>query len=198
MDLANQGDPFAYHPLTPDRWSDFEALFGERGAYGGCWCMWWRIKRSEFERQQGEGNRQAMKAIVDSGRVPGILAYDGDQAVAWCSVAPREHFPVLRRSWVLKPIDDVPVWSVTCFYVAASHRQQGMMGRLLRAAARYVGAQGGDVLEGYPKDVGDQPLAPVSAFVGLVPVFAEGGFVECLRRTTTRPIMRLYLDRERR
>ncbi len=61
--------------LIPERWPDFEALFGERGAYSGCWCMWWRLTRREFEQQQGKGNRQAMKAIVESGQVPGILAH---------------------------------------------------------------------------------------------------------------------------
>ena len=39
-----------FYPLTPERWKDFEELFGPRGACGGCWCMWWRLKRSEFEK----------------------------------------------------------------------------------------------------------------------------------------------------
>jgi hypothetical protein len=56
-----------FYPLTAERWTDFEKLFGKRGACGGCWCMWWRLKRSEFERQKGEGNRKAIKRIVDSG-----------------------------------------------------------------------------------------------------------------------------------
>jgi hypothetical protein len=56
-----------FYPLTAERWEDLEELFGERGASGGCWCMWWRLKRSEFERQKGEGNRLALKRIVDSG-----------------------------------------------------------------------------------------------------------------------------------
>ena len=50
-----------------DRWNDFETLFGEKGAYGGCWCMWWRISRKEFEQQQGDGNRRAMQQLVASG-----------------------------------------------------------------------------------------------------------------------------------
>ncbi len=62
-------------PLTKDRWSDFETLFGERGACGGCWCMLWRLTRKEFESQKGEGNRQAMQAIVDSGEIPGDPGY---------------------------------------------------------------------------------------------------------------------------
>jgi len=72
------------HPLTPERWPDFETLFGPRGACGGCWCMWYRMKRSDFEKQKGEGNRQIMKNLVDSGEIPGILAYNDNQVIAWC------------------------------------------------------------------------------------------------------------------
>jgi hypothetical protein len=92
-----------YQPLTPELWDDFETLFGSRGAYGGCWCMWWRTTRKEFEHNQRTGNRQAMKTIVDSGKIPGILAYHQGKPVGWCSVAPREHYSSLERSPVLKP-----------------------------------------------------------------------------------------------
>src|SRR5215510_8178511 len=99
-------DKLEFQPLTPERWGDFEQLFGPRGATGGCWCMWWRLKRSEFERQKGEGNRQAFKQIVDAGAAPGILAYAGGQAVGWCAIAPREAYPVLENSRNLKRVDD--------------------------------------------------------------------------------------------
>ncbi|TMD58205.1 MAG: GNAT family N-acetyltransferase, partial [Chloroflexi bacterium] len=64
-----------FHPVTPERWHDLETLFGKSGAYGGCWCMWWRASRSEFEKQGNAGNRQALKNSVDAGEVPGLLAY---------------------------------------------------------------------------------------------------------------------------
>ncbi|MFQ5640196.1 MAG: hypothetical protein ACE5IR_19625 [bacterium] len=57
-----------FHPLTRERWHDFERLFGERGACGGCWCMWMRLKRSEFEKQKGHGNKHAMQALPASPR----------------------------------------------------------------------------------------------------------------------------------
>ena len=92
--------------LTPDTWKDFEALFGARGACGGCWCMWWRLKRPEYLRQKGAGNRAAMKKITRSGDSAGLIAYLKGAPVAWCSVAPRESFPVLDRSRVLKRLDE--------------------------------------------------------------------------------------------
>ena len=101
--------PWEFHPLTPDRWSDFEGLFGRHGAAGGCWCMWWRQTAREFDARKGESNRRAMKRIVTSGRTPGILAYHEGETVGWCSVAPREEFPRLERSRILKPLDDEPV-----------------------------------------------------------------------------------------
>ena len=185
-----------FHPLTIDRWPDFEELFGERGACGGCWCMWWRLKRSEFERTKGEGNRLAMKAIVESGEVPGILAYAADKPVAWCSVAPRENFPVLGRSRILKPIDEIPVWSIVCFFVDKGYRNRGMSVRLLQAAIDYVKQQGGKVLEGYPVEPKKDRMPAVFAFTGLASAFLKAGFVECLRRSETRPIMRFYIRGE--
>src|SRR4030042_48278 len=110
-------DKWDFHPLTPDRWPDFEKLFGPRGAYGGCWCMWWRLARKDFEKNQGEGNRKAMKALVEAGTIPGIIACFGKEPAGWCSVAPREDFPVLERSRVLKRLDDEPVWSIVCFFI---------------------------------------------------------------------------------
>lgn len=182
-----------FHPLTPDRWADFEALFGERGAVGGCWCMWYRLKRTDFDQQKGEGNRRAMQDIVRSRRVPGILAYlDGDP-VGWCSVAPRGEFPVLDRSWVLKPVDDQPVWSVVCFFIAKPHRGQGMSGILLEQAARYAREQGARFLEGYPVEPKQESTPDVFAFTGLASTFLAAGFVEVARRSETRPIMRIQL-----
>lgn len=183
-----------FHPLTRDHWSDFVRLFGERGACGGCWCMWWRLKRSEFERQKGETNKQAMKAIVEAREVPGLLAYVAGKPVAWCSVAPREQYSVLGRSRILKPIDETPVWSVVCFFVEKSHRNKGLTLQLLRAAVEYVKQQGGRVVEGYPVEPKKKRMPSAFAWTGFASTFEKAGFIECLRRSETRPIMRFYIE----
>jgi len=115
-----------FHPLTSDRWSDFEKLFCPRGACGGCWCMYWRLSRSQFNEQRGEINHRNIKALVNSNIIPGILAFASNEPVGWCSIAPREEFSALSRSRILKPVDDQPVWSVVCFFVARSQRRKGL------------------------------------------------------------------------
>lgn len=179
-----------FHPLTPDRWAAFEALFGARGAYSGCWCMWWRLKRKDFENQQGDGNRAAMKAIVDSGQVPGILGYDDGRAIGWCSVAPREDYPSLNRSPVLKRIDEQPVWSIVCFFVARSHRKRGVIETLIRGAIEYVGDRGGSIVEAYPSVPKSRNAPPTTSFMGFPDVFTRVGFRECAAPSASKRILR--------
>ena len=180
-------------PVTKDRWSDFETLFGVRGACGGCWCMLWRLKRSVFEQQKGEKNKQAMKAIIESGEVPGILAFSKDQPIAWCSVAPRERFPALERSRILKKIDDQPVWSISCLFVEKNHREKGLSVRMANAAIDYVKKEGGTIVEAYPVEPKKDRAPPVFVWTGLTAGFKKAGFIECARRSETRPIMRYYV-----
>lgn len=187
-----------FHPLTPERWTDFEKLFGKNGAYGGCWCMWWRITRSQFEKQHGEGNRQAMKELVWSGEVPGILAYVEGEAVGWCSLGPREKFGSLNRSPVLKRLDKRPVWSIVCFYVTKSFRNQGLMKKLIQGAIEYVKEKGGEIVEAYPTQPKAGQLAPVSSYMGVPDVFEEVGFVECKRPSSSKVIMRYYIQADQR
>lgn len=178
------------HPLTRSRWPDFETLFGPKGACAGCWCMWWRLKRSEWEKQKGEANKQAIRARVESGEVPGILGYVNGEPVAWCAVAPREQYPVLQRSRILKPIDDREVWSVTCFFIAKSMRRKGVSLPLLRAAVEFARTNGATIVEGYPVHTDKPDYPPVFANTGFYATFKAAGFVECARRSETRPIMR--------
>jgi GNAT superfamily N-acetyltransferase len=156
--------------------------------------MWWRIKRSEYEKKKGDGNKRAMKALVSSGSIPGILTYDGKKPVAWCSVAPREKFSALNRSRILGPIDTYPVWSVVCFFVEKNHRNKGLTVELLKAVIEYVKESGGKIVEGYPIDPKKKPWPAVFSSTGLYSAFKNVGFKECKRRSETRPIMRYYIE----
>ena len=155
--------------------------------------MYWRLTRAQYTEQQGELNRRNMKAIVESGNIPGILAYSGDDAVGWCSIAPREDFSTLARSRILKPVDEQPVWSVVCFFIARGHRRKGLTVELLKAAVEYARSNGARIVEGYPVDPKDSKSPDVFVYTGLASAFKQAGFTEVLRRSETRPIMRIEL-----
>jgi GNAT superfamily N-acetyltransferase len=179
--------------LTAARWKDLERLFGERGACGGCWCMYWRLSRPIFERQKGEGNRRAFKKIVAGGAPPGLLAYDGSEPVGWCAIAPRAEYPKMARSRVLEPVDAQPVWSVSCLFVARPYRRRGLSVRLLTAAADYARRRGGRIVEGYPVEPRQGDMPDPFVWTGLASAYRRAGFTEVARRSETRPIMRRNL-----
>lgn len=186
----------AFHPASPDRWSDFETLFGKNGACAGCWCMWWRLRRSEWAKGKGAGNRAAIRGIIRKGEEPGLLAYDVDRPVGWCAVAPRGAYPGLARSRVLRPVDETPVWSVTCFFIDRGYRKRGVSTALLRAAADFVRARGGRVIEGYPVAARSE-MPAAFAWTGLDRAFTEAGFTEVARRSPSRPVFRRALAPKR-
>ena len=177
-------------PATPPRWPDVERLFGVRGACAGCWCMWPRLSAAEFRKGRGAGNRRALKRLVARGACPGIIAYRGATPVGWCAVAPRESYGRLERSRVMARVDDRPVWSVVCFFVARAERGTGVTTALLEAAVQHAARGGAEIVEGYPLDPGGQRVADTFAWFGLASSFRRAGFEEVARRSSKRPIMR--------
>ncbi len=186
------------HPVTPSRWKDLETLFGPRGACAGCWCMWARLPRAEYVRGLGEGNKRALRRVVQGGEVPGVLAYVDGEPAAWCAFAPRATYQRLEASRVLAPVDDRPVWSAPCFFVARPYRGMGLTTKLLREASRLAAKRGARVLEGYPVDTRGKQSPAAFVWTGLPGSFEAAGFHEVARRSKTRPIMRKTLRRPAR
>jgi GNAT superfamily N-acetyltransferase len=167
--------PEEIHPVTRDRWADLERLFGPKGAYFNCWCMYWRVRRRDFRAMEPGERKAALRAWVRSGAEPGLLAYRGGKPVAWCAVAPRDEYAALAASPKLKPIGDTAgVWSITCYFVAKEHRRTGLMSALLAAAARHARRKGARVLEGFP--VTADSLSGCVGYTGLVPAYRKAGF----------------------
>lgn len=187
------GPRIVIRPATPSRWEDLETLFGPRGACAGCWCMWARLPRAEYVRGLGEGNKRALKKIVQRGEVPGLLAYVDGEPAAWCAFAPRATYQRLEASRVLAPVDDRPVWSAPCFFVARAYRGMGLTTKLLREAAKLAAKRGARILEGYPVDTGGKTSPAAFVWTGLPATFEKAGFREVARRSKTRPIMRKTL-----
>ena len=181
-----------FHPLTQKLWRDFELLFGERGACGGCWCMFWKLRGKAFDANTGESARQMQKSVVDAGTTPGLIAYSEGFPVGWIAVEPRSAYPRLAHSRVLAPVDEQEVWSITCFFVERKHRRKGVTVGLLKAAIEHVKKQGGKILEGYPVDAKENMPASF-VYTGAASAFRQAGFVEAERRSPTRPIFRYVI-----
>jgi GNAT superfamily N-acetyltransferase len=182
-----------FRPLSRKTWPDLEALFGENGACGGCWCMFYRRYRPEFDAGKGASNKRALKRLAASDRPSGVLAYDGRTPVGWCAVAPREDFITLARSRVLRPIDDKPAWAITCFFVARTHRGRGLATALAAEAVHYAARRGASLVEGYP--IVSRTRVPATfAWVGLPEVFAGAGFNEARQASRARRIMRCEIE----
>jgi GNAT superfamily N-acetyltransferase len=182
-------------PATPERWADLEAVFGAKGACAGCWCMFWRLPSSVSRGNTGDQNREALRALVEAGQEPGLLAYVDGAPAGWCAVGPREAFARLETSRKLRRLDDAPAWAIPCFFVARPYRRQGLMRALIAGAVRYARAHGARLVEGYPLELESAPLRGQrltgdGGFTGVASAFRAEGFQEAAQVSETQRIMR--------
>ncbi len=179
-------------PLTKETWQAFETLFGKNGACGGCWCMYWHLKHSDFYNQHGDATHELMRQRVERGEIPGLLAFNGEKAIGWVAIEPRSAYQVLARSRTLAPVDDLPVWSITCFFIDRHYRKQGLNSWLIKQAADYAFSQGAPAVESYPSLFKDGKTSDTFYFTGKVTTFKKLGFKEVAHPSTSRAIMRLF------
>jgi len=182
-------------PLTPERWPDLEAIFNAKGCSvaRACWCMAYRRSGSREPTPgmtRAQANRSDLKALVDAGSPPGLIAYRGKVPVGWISIGPREEFAKLKRSPVMKAVDEKPVWSVVCFVVPAEYRGQGVARALLEGAIAYARKRGATLVEAYPVD---KPARTKDDYMwfGAKSMYDKAGFKEVARRKPQRPIVRI-------
>jgi GNAT superfamily N-acetyltransferase len=176
-------------PLTPDLWPALADLFADSKTCSQCWCMYWRIGAAYRDRSPN-ANRSALRKLVKDGPAPGLLALDDDLAIGWCQLTPRDDLPALDRAKRLPRVDDLPVWSLSCFYIRKSHRRQGVSTALLDAAIATAKKAGAPALEAYPLD---RDLTSTTTFTGYTTTFTEAGFEVVACEKSSRPVMRLDL-----
>lgn len=180
-----------FESLTTKTWQDFETLFGAQGGYSNCWCMYWRLTRREFNLGCSSGNNKAaMKALVEQGIIPGIIAYRKGQPVGWVSIAPREQFSSLERSPTLNRLDSQTVWSMVCFF-ASKNMRGGLLGELIEGVVAYARQQGASIVEAYP-NLSHNTSHPVSRYMGTLKAFLAAGFLQ-EGQGGTKAILRKYL-----
>jgi len=182
-----------FKPVPINEWPDMQALF-EDCPFRGCWCMYWRSNRADFDKGMGEGNMRAMQQAIESGTVPGLLAYRDGKPVGWVSVGSREDFTALERSRVLKRFDDQPVWSIVCFLAAKSERGKGILSSLFRGAVKYAASKGASIVEVYPLIPEESRNPRMSSYMGMLSTFKKLGFQEVARPSRMRAVVRFFIQ----
>ncbi|HMF94914.1 MAG TPA: GNAT family N-acetyltransferase [Vicinamibacterales bacterium] len=152
--------------------------------------MYWRIGAG-YRRRPASRNKADFRRIVRRGPPPGLLAFDGDIAVGWCQLTPRADLAIVDRTWRLRRIDEVPVWSISCFYVRKGYRRGGVSAALINGAIRAAKRARAPAIEAYPLDAA---LTPSASSTGFASTFERLGFKTLVRHVPTRPIMRLDLE----
>ncbi|WP_163716705.1 GNAT family N-acetyltransferase [Mangrovibacterium lignilyticum] len=170
-------DDYTFRPLTKETWNYFAQLFGANGACDGCWCMWWKQNTKEYDQGRGENNRKAIMQLVLDGEDLGLMAFSPKGEVCgWCAVAPRSNYKRLQNSRTLKPVDDLPVWSLTCFFINRNFRGMGIGTKLTKAALDFVRQKGGTIVEAYPTLTDEGRVPSASIFTGVPQIFERLGF----------------------
>lgn len=191
LDFLND---LTFEPLTPVNWGLFEELFGSKGACGNCWCMYYRLTRSDFQEGKFEdGNKLAMKELVWNNKPAGIIAIYESQAIAWCAFAPRRDYLKLSKSRVHKAIDNQPVWSIPCMFIDKNFRKIGVSVALLKGIIQYAGKHGIKIIEAYPTIPTTEKLPDSFAWIGLYKSFERAGFKIVDRTSVNRPMVRYYI-----
>lgn len=178
-----------FREVKKSNWADFAALFESPGCPSYCWCMAWRPLPGDRRTATNAIRKRTMKRLVDARTPVGILAFDGDDPVAWCSIAPRQtYLPLGGEDY--EGVTEDKVWSIVCFFVPRKLRRLGIMKQLLDEALKTARKRGARVVEAYPVD----PDSPSYRFMGLVSKFERAGFTETGRAGKRRHIMHLILS----
>lgn len=176
--------------VTLENFDDLAALMEARGGPDFCWCAAWRDKPAHVTQAKGDEGKALRKAVikaqVDRGVHVGLLAYDGDLPVAWCSCGPLQEF---KRLGGPKDEETGKVWAISCFFLNRQYRGQGVTPALTRAAidtARKAGAS-------YLQTNGVERDSPSYKFMGLRDRYLALGFSDIGMVGSRRHVMRLEL-----
>jgi predicted GNAT family acetyltransferase len=185
-------------PVTGGLWPDFEDLFGRQGACYGCWCTHFRMPPAVRRENDRQRNREHIKARIETGPPPGLLAFDDENAVGWMQIGPRADVPEWNNAGRgSAPLDaaealDPAVWAISCFFIRSKARGKGLTHRLVEGGVAFARENGARVVEACPMALSDDSRS-IGLFVGSSRVFERAGFERMVERKAGRPLMRLVL-----
>ena len=191
--MKQQEIKLEFDQLTSSTWKKFEAVMGEKGGCGNCWCMYFRLPYKTFQENKPDGNKKLMKQLVKKDRPQGLIASINNEPVGWIALAPREDYMRLANSRVFKPIDDKPVWSITCFFIKKEFRHKGLSQQLIKGAVDFAKKKKIKTLEAYPAIPYAEKVPHPFLWVGVLSPFIKQGFKIVQQHSKSRAMVRIDL-----
>jgi GNAT superfamily N-acetyltransferase len=191
--MKQQEIKLEFDQLTSSTWKKFEAVMGEKGGCGNCWCMYFRLPYKTFQENKPDGNKKMMKQLVKKDRPQGLMASINKEPVGWIALAPREDYMRLANSRVFKPIDDKPVWSITCFFIKKEFRHKGLSQQLIKGAIDFAKKKKIKTLEAYPAIPYAEKVPHPFLWVGVLSTFIKQGFKIVQQHSKSRAMVRIDL-----
>ena len=193
MPMEEKNINLRFDSLTSSNWKQFEELIGEKGGCGNCWCMFFRIPYKAFQANKPDGNKKLMKQLVNKGLPQGLIASMNNEPVGWIALAPREDYMKLANTRVFKPIDDKPVWSITCFFIKKGFRRMGLSQQLIKGAVDFAKRKKIKTLEAYPAIPYNEKVPHPFLWVGVLSSFIKNGFKIVRQSSKSRAMVRIDL-----
>ena len=179
-----------FRPLTPRLMDGLGTVL--RGSWGsGCWCMYPRLTDAQARalpgpRGMNQRRRDAMTKLARRRRAPGLLAFEGDEAVGWIAIAPRTQLARVDASRATPRVDGEDVWVIPCVTVTKRARGRGIALALIGAAVAYAAEHGAPAVEAYPR-AGGTRTGDDNAYFGTEPLFRRAGFQIVRKPLADRP-----------
>lgn len=198
-------DPrFRIERLTPAHAADYLAFFDhERGPafsdnpeWATCYCHYYQVPTSlPWKEFDGNMNRLAMRARIETGEMEGFLAYDGDGVAGWMNAQPYHKLAfACARMRVAEPPLPVPrheAAAIVCFVVAPNHRRRGVARALLDAGLANFAQRGIKLVDAFPWNVEAGTEKPTDFYHGSPAMFAAAGFAKLVAHESVTVVRKL-------
>ncbi len=176
LDTSNAGD-----------WLDFfdNRAFFDHKEWGTCYCTFFYQPKFENYQKLSSSKRDYAIWLIENRIMQGYLAYDDDNAIAWCNANSKNSYPRLKIS---NPNEDEYVKSIVCFIVEKNYRGKGIASALLRQALDDAKEEKFKIVEAYPNKRAEDEY---SNYHGVYAMYRKNGFID--EKVGNRIVARKYL-----
>ena len=183
-------DKIIIKPLTTESTADYLDFFDHRAftdnnPNGPCYCTSPNQDEESIQQMVSEFKTYGVKdtirkyavEMLNSNKIQGYLAYDGNLSVGWCNAADMESYAGFVPDFA-RDITCGKTVSIVCFEIAPEYRGMGIASAFIDRVCNDAKSKGYVAVEGYAK-VSDK--RDDFDYQGPVRLYQKAGFVEVAR-----------------